>query len=208
MKSGMAAKTIPATQDFQFVGGSLSLDFVNTMGNRLGEKRDYLSSPREINRWARLAGLMGSREKVFLSASQRTELLSAREELYDLFLTAAHGKAVRKSAVKKLNRRFAKVAPHRQMVPGKDGFHWTWKTSSRDPARLLAPILSDAAELLTSGKFAKIRQCAGETCGWLFLDRSQALRRRWCSMADCGNRDKVRRYYRRKAHFSIRKAAV
>jgi predicted RNA-binding Zn ribbon-like protein len=40
-----------------------------------------------------------------------------------------------------------------------------------------------------------IEQCEGDVCGWLFLDRSPAGRRRWCSMRDCGNRAKARRHY-------------
>lgn len=194
----MTAKIIPATQDFQLIGGSVALDFVNTVGNRLGEKREYLCSPHQLKRWARLAGLIGARENISLSAAQWKKLLAAREQLYDLFLAPAAGRTLPKSAVEKLNRRLAAVAIHRQIIPGKVGFRWGWKTSARDAAHLLAPILFDAAELVTSGKFARIRQCEGETCGWLFLDRSQAGRRRWCSMADCGNRDKVRRYYRRR----------
>ncbi|MGE5829869.1 MAG: CGNR zinc finger domain-containing protein [Micromonosporaceae bacterium] len=39
--------------------------------------------------------------------------------------------------------------------------------------------------------------CPGEICGWLFADPRG--RRRWCSMAWCGNRAKARRYARRHA---------
>jgi predicted RNA-binding Zn ribbon-like protein len=90
-----------------------------------------------------------------------------------------------------------KVSPQHQIVRGVSGFTWTWDTDISRPEYLLGPVLLDAADLLTSGKFAKIRQCSDEACGWLFLDRSQAGKRRWCSMADCGNRYKARRYYRR-----------
>ena len=31
------------------------------------------------------------------------------------------------------------------------------------------------------------------------MDRSNARKRRWCSMADCGNRNKAQKYYRREA---------
>jgi predicted RNA-binding Zn ribbon-like protein len=60
-------------------------------------------------------------------------------------------------------------------------------------------VLLDAADLLTSGAWRRLRQCEGETCGWLFPDRSKSGRRRWCSMADCGNREKARRHYHRTA---------
>ena len=193
----MKSKRVPHTKEFQFVGGALTLDFINTVGNRLGDQREYLRSPQELKRWIRLAGLMGNQREISISRMQLAELLSIREELYQLFKPAAGGKTLPKPAVERLNRRLAAVMPYRQLAPADDGFAWGWRLRSRDAARLEAYILFDAAELVTSGRFRKIRECAGGPCGWLFLDRSQAGRRRWCSMEDCGNRDKVRRYYRR-----------
>jgi predicted RNA-binding Zn ribbon-like protein len=38
--------------------------------------------------------------------------------------------------------------------------------------------------------------CASEACGWVFLDPTH--RRRWCTMAVCGNRAKVRRFAERR----------
>jgi predicted RNA-binding Zn ribbon-like protein len=53
-----------------------------------------------------------------------------------------------------------------------------------------------AAEgLLTSELSAFVSACPGAGCGWLFADRRG--RRRWCSMAACGNRAKARRYAER-----------
>ncbi|HXO42658.1 MAG TPA: CGNR zinc finger domain-containing protein, partial [Thermoanaerobaculia bacterium] len=54
-----------------------------------------------------------------------------------------------------------------------------------------------AAELLTSDKWRRVRECAGSDCTWLFLDRSRNRSRRWCAMQTCGNRAKARRHYRR-----------
>jgi predicted RNA-binding Zn ribbon-like protein len=44
---------------------------------------------------------------------------------------------------------------------------------------------------------ARVRICASETCSARFYDRSPAARRRWCSMATCGNQAKARRYRER-----------
>jgi predicted RNA-binding Zn ribbon-like protein len=49
-----------------------------------------------------------------------------------------------------------------------------------------------------SHKLDRVRSCQGDTCGWLFLDMSKNRSRRWCSMSDCGNTAKARRYYHRK----------
>jgi predicted RNA-binding Zn ribbon-like protein len=54
-----------------------------------------------------------------------------------------------------------------------------------------------AAELLSSPESALLKVCAGEDCGWVFLDRSRNQARRWCDMKTCGNTEKARRHYRR-----------
>jgi len=92
-----------------------------------------------------------------------------------------------------LNARLAAVAPKRQLACLKGSVHWHWESAANDPDLILAPILLSATDLLVGGRHPKVRQCEGETCGWLFLDRSPAGRRRWYSMADCGNRAKVRK---------------
>jgi len=61
----------------------------------------------------------------------------------------------------------------------------------------LWPVAWSAADLLTSGRVARVRACADRRCGWMFLDASRSRRRRWCSMEACGNRAKARRHYRR-----------
>ena len=61
-----------------------------------------------------------------------------------------------------------------------------------------APLLAvahAADDLLTSLSGTTVGACPGHGCGWLFTDRRR--RRRWCSMAACGNRSKVRRFAER-----------
>ena len=72
----------------------------------------------------------------------------------------------------------------------------------REPAdpvkRALAAVALDAARMLgTPAEAARIRVCASETCSARFYDRSPAGRRRWCSMALCGNEAKARRHRER-----------
>ncbi len=64
---------------------------------------------------------------------------------------------------------------------------------------LLAAIARSAAELLAEGPRAPIRKCAGPACALYFYDTSRTGRRRWCSMAVCGNRNKVAAFARRAA---------
>jgi predicted RNA-binding Zn ribbon-like protein len=63
--------------------------------------------------------------------------------------------------------------------------------AGRTPRAALALIAADAAELLGTGLRDRLRICPGPGCRGRFLDDSPAGRRRWCSMAVCGNRSKA-----------------
>lgn len=50
----------------------------------------------------------------------------------------------------------------------------------------------DAHHLLEEYGPDAVGLCASDACGWVFLDPTR--RRRWCTMAICGNRAKARRF--------------
>jgi predicted RNA-binding Zn ribbon-like protein len=39
--------------------------------------------------------------------------------------------------------------------------------------------------------WSRMKACRGDDCRWVFIDGSRNASRRWCAMADCGNRAKV-----------------
>jgi predicted RNA-binding Zn ribbon-like protein len=188
--------TLPATQDFQFIGGALALDLVNTVSNRLGASRDYLADADELLCWARLAGLVAGDADRSDAARQLKQVRAVREDLHRLFQSLALGALEPgEAALDALSRRLRPVLAERRLALRDGAVVWTGSVAE-DFTPL---VLLDAADLLTSGAWRRLRQCEGETCGWLFLDRSKSGRRRWCSMADCGNREKARRHYHRTA---------
>jgi predicted RNA-binding Zn ribbon-like protein len=81
--------------------------------------------------------------------------------------------------------------------------HETWKLEfiAREGGLdwLLAAIARSGAEILVEGAKARIRRCANPSCELFFCDKSRTRRRRWCSMAICGNRQKVASFARRRA---------
>jgi predicted RNA-binding Zn ribbon-like protein len=82
------------------------------------------------------------------------------------------------------------------LVPNPPGARASWQPSRDGPAAAALAMVAVAAEdLLTSSLAGFVAACPGEGCGWLFADRRG--RRRWCSMAACGNRAKARRYAER-----------
>lgn len=174
--------------DFHFIAGDLALDFVNTVADRLAHPRERLVAGADVDRWARRAGLLGPRESLRVSPRALARLRRIREDLYAVVESLAHGRTPPESAIARLGRTRA-----RQLVWREGRFLWEW----RDPDRLLGPIMEAAAQLLVAVPSLRLRQCADSGCGWVFLDRSRAGRRRWCRMVDCGNRAKARRHYQR-----------
>ncbi len=58
----------------------------------------------------------------------------------------------------------------------------------------LARLADPLAESVASGETERLRICANDGCRWVFEDTSPTARRRWCSMASCGNRAKAARH--------------
>ena len=80
--------------------------------------------------------------------------------------------------------------------------------SSIGPAHsIFGPIAQCVADLIVEGERERLKQCGSEACEWLFYDKSRTGHRRWCSMADCGNRAKARRHYDRKRAVATTKSA-
>ncbi|BCJ62770.1 CGNR zinc finger domain-containing protein [Micromonospora endophytica] len=114
-----------------------------------------------------------------------------RTALHDVLLDPADTTAFRHIA-----EQAHRAAAEAVLESDQDGLaRWTLP----DDIGLLLPLLAcarAAADLLTSPARTEVRACPAVDCGWLFLDRRG--RRRWCSMATCGNRAKVRAYAARR----------
>jgi predicted RNA-binding Zn ribbon-like protein len=52
----------------------------------------------------------------------------------------------------------------------------------------------------------RVKACRGDDCRWVYVDRSRNTSRRWCDMANCGNRAKVATFRARHRTASSRSA--
>lgn len=68
-----------------------------------------------------------------------------------------------------------------------------------DPASLLSRVAAAIAEATAEGTWLRLKACEAEDCLWAYYDRSPAGRSRWCSMAVCGSRAKMRAYRARRS---------
>ena len=189
---------------YQFVAGNLALDFVNTVAFRSdpGKKKDHLQRSEDVHRWVSQAQLpdgaaINSGRLVGTAALRR--IRAVREQLFAVFHAIAADDPVPADTLARVGNALHDCCAKRFLSVAGAEVRWTWGPGTRCTDYLLFPVLTAATDLLTSVSRGLVRQCEDAGCGWLFLDGSNARRRRWCSMADCGNRNKARKYYRREA---------
>ncbi len=201
----------------KLVGGDPCLDFVNTVGGRLPAgggvgtrvRDDKLVSYPDLVAFGVHAGLVGeARGRGLLRRGQarpgaaRATLeraLAFREALYRTLRTVMRGRRPSEADLEVINAEVLACRNREALAARREGLRWEWRDGAERLEAPLWPVVRAAAALLTSRDLARLRQCGGERCGWLFLDRSRNRRRRWCSMDDCGNLEKVRRFRQRHA---------
>lgn len=79
------------------------------------------------------------------------------------------------------------------------GPRMTRRFTAPSPLRPLGVLAEAVAALLAEGDFDLVRQCEHRECVLWFYDRTKSHRRRWCSMAVCGNRHKAEQFRKRAA---------
>jgi len=189
-------------------GGILCLDFVNTVHcygcTDLGE---YLNTYHDLVAWSRHVGtISGEEAKTLLgrAAGHPAEAKSAhkraidlREAIYRIFTISLEDHSHTREDLTVFNEYLGKTMMQSQIVKTQDGFHWEMTGNKTKLDWLLNPVVRSAADLLVSEEVRQVKKCADPICGWLFLDISRNRSRRWCDMADCGNRAKASRFYKK-----------
>lgn len=192
---------------FELSAGSLPLDLANTVDSRLSaEPKERLADYGDLVRWSVQAELLtsgGARRLLKKAARQKGQAASVlrrgrvlREAIFELFSARARGAPPSAGAMGILNEELSRSLVRLRLVKADPGYGWEWEDEDALD-RMLWPVVRSAAELLTSDELDRVRECAADTCAWLFLDRSKNRSRRWCDMAVCGNRAKVRRFRER-----------
>jgi predicted RNA-binding Zn ribbon-like protein len=201
----------------KLVGGDPCLDFVNTVGERLPD-RTRLGTQVQDDKLAGYADLVAfGVHRGLLEPGVARELLrrgrarpaaarstlgrarALREALHrTLRALMGHGLPLPRDLVR-INAEVRACRAREGLIAQGQGLAWAWRGAGPALAAPLWPVVRAAAALLTSDALARLRECGGEGCGWLFLDRSRTRKRRWCSMDDCGNREKLRRFRARQA---------
>lgn len=206
---------------FKLVGGSLSLDFVNTAGGwyltrkekdarNYGDTvlKDKLSGYPDLVAWGKHTGLLSDKEarELLRLAEKQSKAAGAvfkrglglRETIYRIFKCVIEDWRPDSTDIARFNEELFIARSHQKLAPSGKKLSWGWDDPAGDLDRMLWPVALSAAELLTSGNLSRVRQCGGAECAWLFLDTSRNRSRQWCDMKDCGNLAKVRRFRQRR----------
>ncbi|MFF4504304.1 CGNR zinc finger domain-containing protein [Streptomyces sp. NPDC001401] len=185
--TGTSAPVDPALT-FPFIGGRPCLDFVATLGRRHTDTPlERIPDTAALARWFAEAELAADGEPVRVTARELADARTLREALHRVVRAAMAGQTPEPGDVQLINQ----AAARPDLAPQLGPVRWT----ARQPARAaLATVARDAVLLVRSPLLGRVKKCENPDCSLLFLDDSQARRRRWCSMERCGNLAKVAGY--------------
>jgi predicted RNA-binding Zn ribbon-like protein len=189
------------------LGGRLAIDFANAPSYPASPFRGlsweelvlFLEASRVVSheRGATLLTLPQSDPQTAHTVLSRA--IRLRDALREVFGAMVRKNRVAPEWVAPINEVLRITEGHDELV--QHAGTWKLEFMAREGGSdwLLAAVARSAAEILVEGPNAQLRTCANPGCGLFFCDNSRTHRRRWCSMAVCGNRHKVASFARRRA---------
>src|SRR5690242_11974064 len=192
---------VTAADKLALRGGHAVIDLVNTVAWRGDDSRrvDNLGDYSDLVAWCRHAGVVSATEAADLTRAMRADADTAqravarvkrlREALHALWTDSTP------ATLSTISAEYRTALRHRELRAIDGSITWVDRHYSvHIPVDRLAVA---AVDLLTAMPRDRVKACRDAACGWLFLDSSHRRNRRWCSAADCGNRDRARRHYER-----------
>lgn len=152
------------------------------------------TSPEAYGAWLRARGFEGEAREGDLARA-----LEVRETLRAVCHANGEGRAAGggEAALARLTTLARELAPAAGLTPDLATGALHPSTNDADAACALA--LAIVFEARADGRFARMKACPHEHCGWVFYDTSRNRSGQWCSMRICGNRTKGATFRRRQA---------
>jgi predicted RNA-binding Zn ribbon-like protein len=189
-----------------FIADAKGVDFLNSIATPVDVPIEWLGSGEDLLKWLKQADLVPTNVlNGFRSSATPGELDGVAAEARSLrewfrgFVNTHKGRPLKPNAlqqVQPLNRilerddSFGQIVVNDEERDGPSGLKWIDRRRWRSPESLLLPIAREIAHVICDEDFSLVRACEGHTCTLMFVDRTKSHRRRWCSMAVCGNRAK------------------
>lgn len=175
---------LPTIETIDFRGGRLCLDFVNTA--------NWVDDHAVDDRLIDIAAVRTWVERKQLSRPSQldgdlSDLLTLRDAMRQV-LIHFHSASLRDinilNSARNLDTNPLHISAGRLKIRPGSSLNW-----------LIRALADSVSDLVLNTDQSRIKICHGDRCGWLFVDESPNNRRRWCSMAECGNRAKAKRHY-------------
>ena len=182
------------------IGDHPALDFVNSVLAPSGEPLDFLRDGKCLGLWLQSSGVLPpwAWEAVgALKPAQADRLADEARDLREAFrrllLARAHGAtpAAQRSGIDLLNRALARGPLIQALNPAESGWRLELRRDAQTHDRVVAELAALCADLLSNQPEDQVRKCENPACTLWFNDYKRGPKRRWCSMAICGNRMKV-----------------
>jgi predicted RNA-binding Zn ribbon-like protein len=203
------------------IGESRGIDFLNSIATPVDVPVEWLGDGEALLSWLKHTDLVpASVLDTFRRTSLPGELDAAAaqarglREWFRAFVYQHKGRRLRREDLRELgplnqvldrDEAYGQIAKSDvKTVSEKSSLVLRTTRRWRSAESLLIPIAQAMAELVCSEDFTQVKACEGPTCTLLFLDRTLSQRRRWCSMAVCGNRAKQSAHRRRNRSASPR----
>ncbi|MFB6458035.1 CGNR zinc finger domain-containing protein [Chitinophaga sp. Hz27] len=184
-------------------GGICCLDFVNTISERFrADQQDYLQHYKDICIWSLHTGIISPKTIQTLERLAKDFPVKAvqafdksirlRELLYVIFRQLTLGKPLADNDLLSFNTYISEAYTNMEFSWDKQLGYGQLSLNAPGLELPIWKIVQSAAGLLASSQVNQVKQCP--RCGKLFLDKSKNSSRRWCSMATCGDLNKVTRF--------------
>jgi Conserved protein containing a Zn-ribbon-like motif, possibly RNA-binding len=183
-----------------FIGDALAMDFLNSIATPVDTPVDWLDDGEGLLSWLEQAGLVPAETLQSIRARALPGELDAiadqarqLREWFRGFVREHKGQTLPADALlalEPLNRLLERDERFGRIVAGGDGLELQTLRRWRSPEALLMPVGETLATFVCEESFADVKACEGPACTLLFVDHTRGRKRRWCSMALCGNRAK------------------
>lgn len=188
---------------FEWSGGHPALDLVNTLDERpFDQPIERLAAYPDLVRFAERAGLIEPALAAALQAltgSACTRVVKRarelREHVHGVLAAMHRQQPVSQGDLDAIGAAIRVARAARVLVMSSSGglAHYRWPRPATAEIPLHACALA-VEDLLTDVDRGRIRKCGASDCDVYFVDTSKGHRRQWCSMKNCGNREKQRRW--------------
>jgi predicted RNA-binding Zn ribbon-like protein len=182
----------------------LFVAFANTLSRTRGIARDTIPDAEALLDWLRANDLLSARGRATEGARLRRDpdeaerRLERFRELRSVLHAMSHSISIAGRAepeqLSELNHVLRGGLHYHQLRIRPDGNRYEVSQIGDRLDQARAAIASSFAHFVADDAPDRLRVCANDGCGEVFVDRSPGGRRRWCDMRTCGNQAKVARH--------------